>query len=317
MKQRQLGPMGPTIGAVGLGCMGLNWAYGAVSETEAVALVHRAIDLGVTMLDTSDVYGPFINEELVGKAIAGRRNEVLVATKCGLVLHDPSTYNIEHDGSPSHIRSACEGSLRRLGVDALDLYYLHRADPNVPIEESIGTMADLVREGKVRYIGVCEMGETDLERASAVHPLSAVQSELSLWTRDWLTDVVPWCDRNQIAFVAFAPLGRGFLTGRFRSQADFDANDYRRVVEPRFQPDALEANLDILDKVTAIADKLKISPSQLAIAWVLAQSESVIAVAGTKRVRYLEENVAAANIVLAHEALRELDQLPAPLGGRA
>lgn len=317
MKQRALSATGVSVGAVGLGCMGLNWAYGSVDERDAVDLVHRAIDLGVSMLDTSDVYGPFINEELVGKAIAGRHDEVIVATKCGLVLRDPRTYNIEHEASPAQIRTACEGSLRRLGVEAIDLYYLHRADPNVPVEESIGAMADLVQAGKVREIGVCELAVEDLKRAAAIYPLAAVQSELSLWTREWLTDVVPWCEERNVSFVAFAPLGRGFLTGRFRSQIDFAPNDYRRVMEPRFQPDALEVNLAIVDRVMAVAETMKVSPSQLAIAWVLAQAKNIIAVAGTKHINYLEENVAAAEIVLPPQVLHELDQLPAPMGGRA
>lgn len=317
MQQRALGATGMMVGAVGFGCMGLNWAYGQTDESEAIRLVHRAIDLGANMLDTSDVYGPFINEELVGRAIAGRRGEVVLATKCGLVLHDPDTYNIEHDASPEHIRAACEGSLQRLGVDCIDLYYLHRADPNVPLEESIGAMADLVDAGKVRYLGVCELDVPALERASAVHPLTAVQSELSLWTRNWLPDVVPWCQDHQVAFVAFAPLGRGFLTGRFRSTADLAPNDYRRVVEPRFRPEALETNVKIVDRVVALAAELKISPAQLAIAWVLAQAPNVIALAGTKHMNYLEENVAAVDLTLDPAVLAELDRLPVPVGTRA
>ncbi len=315
MKYRTLGSGGPAVSAIGLGCMGMSWAYGAGDDQESLAVIDRAIELGVTFLDTSDVYGPFTNEELVGRAIAGRRDGLVVATKTGLVVEDRANYVLGRDGRPEHIREACEGSLRRLGIDVIDLYYLHRVDPEVPVEESFGAMAELVRAGKVRALGLSEVDVPTLERAAAIHPVAALQSELSLWTRGALDDVVPWCAAHGAAFVAFAPLGRGFLTGRMPADATFGEGDFRRK-NPRFQPEAMAQNAAIVDRVRAIADEIGATPAQVAIAWVLAQGEHVVPIPGTKRVRYLEENVAAADLQLSARALADLGELPVPAGSR-
>jgi aryl-alcohol dehydrogenase-like predicted oxidoreductase len=295
--------------------MGMSWAYGAGDDQESLGVIDRAIELGVTFLDTSDVYGPFTNEELVGRAIAGRRDDLVIATKTGLVVEDRANYVLGRDGRPEHIREACEGSLRRLGLDVIDLYYLHRVDPEVPVEESFGAMAELVRAGKVRALGLSEVDVPTLERAAAIHPVTALQSELSLWTRGALDDVLPWCAAHGAAFVPFAPLGRGFLTGRLPVDATFGEGDFRRG-NPRFQPEAMSQNVAIVDRVRAIADELGATPAQVAIAWVLAQGEHVVPIPGTKRVRYLEENVAAADLQLGAKALAELDELPVPAGSR-
>jgi aryl-alcohol dehydrogenase-like predicted oxidoreductase len=315
MEQRTLGSGGPAVSAIGLGCMGMSWAYGASDEGESLSVLDRAIDLGITFLDTSDVYGPFTNEELVGRAIAGRRDGLVVATKAGLVVEDRANYVLGRDGRPEHIREACEASLRRLGLDVIDLYYLHRVDPEVPVEDSYGAMAELVAEGKVRTLGLSEVDVPTLERAAAIHPISALQSELSLWTRGALDDVVPWCAEHGVAFVPFAPLGRGFLTGRLPVDSSFGEGDFRRR-NPRFQPEAMSQNEAIVDRVRAIADELDASAAQVAIAWVLAQGEHVIPIPGTKRLRYLEENVGAVDVQLSADALAELAALPVPAGSR-
>jgi aryl-alcohol dehydrogenase-like predicted oxidoreductase len=297
--------------------MGLSWAYRdpAVDEAAAVRLIHEAIDLGVEHLDTADVYGPFANESLVGRALAGRRDRVVLATKCGLVLEDRATYRYGRNGRPEHVREACDGSLRRLGVDVIDLYYLHRVDPQTPVEETWRAMAALVEAGKVRALGISEPTLDELERVSRIHPVSAVQSELSLWTRDHLGDVVPWCAAHGAAFVAFSPLGRGFLTGAIGAEARFGPEDFRSRL-PRFRPDAVAANQRLVESVRTLAGRRGATAAQIALAWVLAQGEHVHAIPGTQRRRYLEQNVGAADIVLTEAERAELDALPAPVGGR-
>jgi aryl-alcohol dehydrogenase-like predicted oxidoreductase len=315
VEQRILGSSGIAVSAIGLGCMGMSWAYGAGDDGESISVIHRALELGVTFLDTSDVYGPYTNEQLVGRAIAGRRDDLVLATKAGLVVEDRANYILGRDGRPEHIREACEASLQRLGVAAIDLYYLHRVDPDVPIEESYGAMAELVAEGKVRALGLSEVDVPTLERAAAIHPLAALQSELSLWTRDALADVLPWCIEHDVAFVPFAPLGRGFLTGNLAVDSTFGEGDFRRK-NPRFQRETLEQNQAIVERVRAVAAGISATPAQTAIAWVLAQGENVIPIPGTKRLRYLEENVGAVDVELSAQAIAELDALPAPAGTR-
>ena len=317
MLRRRLGGAGRPVFPVGLGCMGLSWAYRdpAVDEAAGVRLIREAIDLGVQHLDTADVYGPFTNESLVGRALAGRRERVVLATKCGLVLEDRATYRYGRSGRPEHVRAACDGSLRRLGADVIDLYYLHRVDPQTPVEETWRAMAALVEAGKVRGLGISEPTVDELERVSRIHPVSAVQSELSLWTRDHLADVVPWCAAHGAAFVAFSPLGRGFLTGSIGAEARFGPEDFRSRL-PRFRPDAVAANQQLVESVRALAERRGATAAQIALAWVLAQGEHVHAIPGTQRHRYLEQNVAAGGIALTPEERAELDALPAPVGGR-
>jgi aryl-alcohol dehydrogenase-like predicted oxidoreductase len=317
VERRQLGNTGREVGAVGLGCMGFSWAYRdpAVGEAASIDLLRAAIDLGVDHLDTADVYGPFTNESLVGRAIAGRRERVVVATKAGLVVENRATFQYGRDGRPEHIREACEGSLARLGIDAIDLYYLHRIDPNVPVEETWGAMAALVAQGKVRWLGISEPSVGDLERVSPIHPVTAVQSELSLWTRDHLSDVVPWCESRGISFVSFSPLGRGFLTGKIAADARFDSTDFRSKL-PRFRPEAVRENQRIVERVREIAARRGATPAQIALAWVLARGKRVLVIPGTQRRHYLEQNLAAADLVLTKQELDELDALPVPAGGR-
>ena len=307
---------GRETGRIGLGCMGMTWAYGAGdrNEAESIATIQRALDLGVTLLDTADMYGPFTNEELVGRAIAGRRSEVVLATKCGLVVEDEAEYVLRKDGRPEHVRSAVEGSLRRLQTDFIDLYQLHRVDPGVPLEETWGAMAALVEAGKVGAIGLSEVGVGELERAHAIHPVASVQSEGSLWTRDAFAEVGPWCARHGAAFLPFAPLGRGFLTGKLAPQS-FPPGDFRKN-NPRFQPEAMDANAALVETVKRVATRLDATPAQVALAWLLAQGEHVAPIPGTKRRSRLEENAAAALLVLSAEDLAELDAMPAPVGSR-
>jgi aryl-alcohol dehydrogenase-like predicted oxidoreductase len=304
------------VGAIGLGCMGMTWAYGvdARNETESIAVVHRAIELGVTLLDTADMYGPFTNEELVGRALEGRRDEVFLATKVGLVVEDAATYAMRKDGRPEHVREGIDASLRRLQTDRVDLWQLHRVDENVPIEETWGAMAEAVAAGKAGAIGLSEVTVDELERAHAIHPVASVQSELSLWTRDRLADVVPWCAEHGAAFIPFAPLGRGYLTGTVTADS-FDDRDFRSK-NPRFTRDALEANLAIVEHVRAIADRLEATPAQVALAWVLAQGDHVVPIPGTKRVARVEENAAAAWLSLSPDDLAALDAAPPPVGAR-
>jgi aryl-alcohol dehydrogenase-like predicted oxidoreductase len=314
------GNSGLVLSALGLGCMGMSWVY-AESErddAESVRVIHRALDLGVTFIDTADLYGPFTNEELVGRALAGRRDEVVLATKVGLVpdmtLY-PTKVKVTPNGRPDHIRASIDGSLRRLGTDHVDLYQLHRVDPQVPIEESWGAMAELVAAGKVRHIGLSEATVDHLERASAIHPVATLQSELSLWSRDPLADVLPWCERNGVGFLPFSPLGRGFLTGTIRRPEQLPPSDFR-AQQPRFAPGALERNLRIVDGVEKVAQRYEATLAQVALAWVLAQGPHVVPIPGSTRVAHLEDNVGAVDLELTDADLAELDGLPAPVGTR-
>jgi len=293
------------VSAIGLGCMGISQSYGSPDEASGVATIHRALDLGVTFLDTADVYGPFTNEEVVGRAIRGRRDEVFLATKCGFVPGaDGRPSGV--DGSPEHIRSACDASLRRLGVKTIDLYYLHRVDPKTPIEESVRAMAGLVAEGKVRYLGLSEVSPKTLHRALAVHPITTVQSEYSLWTRDPESGILPACRELGVGFVPFSPLGRGFLSGNVRTLDGLPENDFRRGV-PRFQGKNLDANLVLVDRLREVAREKGCTAAQLALAWVLAQGDEVVPIPGTKRTKYLEENVAAVDLRLTRDDLHRIE----------
>jgi aryl-alcohol dehydrogenase-like predicted oxidoreductase len=310
MEHRTLGNS-LTVSALGLGCMGMSEFYGATDEQESLATIHRALDLGVTMLDTADVYGPHTNEVLVGRALRGRRDGVIVATKFGIVrTADPSYRGVS--GRPEYVRASCEASLRRLAIDVIDLYYQHRVDPDTPIEETVGTMADLVREGKVRNIGLSEAGVDTLRRAARVHPIAALQSEYSLWARDPEDAVLAACRELGIGFVAYSPLGRGFLTGRIRSEDDLEPGDFRRNT-PRFQGEYLQKNLALAEDVAAIAREKGCTPAQLALAWVLAQGPDTVPIVGTKRRTYLEENLGALDVHLDAQDLARLDQA-APRG---
>ncbi len=291
MEERYLGRSGLKVSAMGLGCMGMSEFYGTGDPAESIATIHRAIDLGITFLDTADMYGHGANEELVGKAVAGKRAQVVLATKFGIVRDpsDPSKRGI--DGRPEYVRSACEASLRRLGVETIDLYYQHRVDPAVPIEETVGAMAELVREGKVRYIGLSEPGPETLRRAHRVHPIAAVQSEYSLWSREPETEIIPACRQLGIGFVPYSPLGRGFLTSRIRSVEDLPPGDYRART-PRFQKENLEKNRKLLDALEEIARKHQMTPAQVALAWIYAQGPEIVPIPGAKTVAHLEENAA-------------------------
>jgi aryl-alcohol dehydrogenase-like predicted oxidoreductase len=312
---RKIGRDGPQVGPIGLGAMGLSGFYTDATNDDPRAVVEHAIDRGVTLIDTADMYGPFTNEQLIGSVITGRRDDVVVATKCGLVMRGEAAFDQVNDATPKHVREACDASLLRLGVDKIDLYYLHRVDPAVPIEETIGAMGDLVAAGKVAAIGVCECDVPTLERAQSVHPLAAVQSEMSLWSREPLAEVVPWCDAHDVSFVPYAPLGRGLLAGGLRSIDDLPSDDVRRLL-PRFQPDALPANLAIVDRVREIAEASDSTPAQVAIAWLLAQSERVIPIAGMRRLQEVDENLAAAATELSSEQLAALDDLSPAAGDR-
>jgi aryl-alcohol dehydrogenase-like predicted oxidoreductase len=306
MQTRPLGTAGLTVSTIGLGCMGMSEFYGARDDAESLATIHRALDLGLTLLDTADMYGPFTNEALVGRAIKGRRNDVIVATKFG-IQRDPATgVRRGISGRPEYVRQSVEGSLRRLGTDHVDLYYQHRVDRAVPIEETVGAMADLVQAGLVRFIGLSEASAATLERACRVHPVSALQTEYSLWTRDPEDEALAACRRLGVGFVAYSPLGRGFLTGALTSPDDFAPDDYRRH-SPRFQGENFAKNLQLADTVKRIAQRLGATPSQLAIAWVLAQGPDIVPIPGTKRRRYLDENVAAAGLTLDAGVLAELE----------
>jgi aryl-alcohol dehydrogenase-like predicted oxidoreductase len=315
VQTRTLGASGLEVGAIGLGCVGMSAEYDPSQQDDArsIAVLHRAVELGVTLFDTADVYGPFTNEVLVGRGLRQHRSTVVLATKCGLVL-DPRTGREVPDGRPEHIRVACEASLRRLGVEVIDLYHLHRVDPEVPLEESWGAMAQLVSAGHVRTLGLSEVDVPTLETAHAIHPVTSVQSELSLWTRGPLDAVLPWCEANGVAFLPYAPLGRGFLTGTIAAPR-FEPTDIRHG-NPRFSEDAIARNRRLVEEIRAVGDELGATPAQVAIAWLLQLGPSVVPIPGTKRLDRLEENRAALDVVLSDAALRRLAALPAPVGAR-
>jgi aryl-alcohol dehydrogenase-like predicted oxidoreductase len=316
MEQRKLGNQGLTASAQGLGCMGMSFAYGPRDDEESTAAIHRACELGVDFLDTAELYGPHHNEELIGRAIAGRRDDFFIATKFGVPM-DPETREMSNDGSAENVRRSIEGSLERLGTDHVDLYYLHRVDPEVPIEETVGAMGELVAEGKVRGIGLSEAAPETIRRGHATHPLSAVQTEYSLWTRDVETNgVLDLCRELGIAFVAYAPLGRGFLTGEVRSLDQLADDDFRRTV-PRFQGENLERNIGIVERLDRMAESKGVTPAQLALAWVHSRGDDVFPIPGTKRRRYVEENIAAFDVELSDDEARELEgALPDAAGDR-
>jgi len=315
MEKRALGRQGLRVSALGLGCMGMSEFYGAGDEKESIATIHRALELGLDFLDTADVYGPHLNEELVGRAIKGKRDRVVLATKFGIV-RDPANKMLRGiNGKPDYVRAACDASLKRLGIDTIDLYYQHRVDPQTPIEDTVGAMAELVRAGKVRWLGLSEAGSATLQRAMAVHPISALQSEYSLWTRDPEDGVLATCRELGIGFVPYSPLGRGFLTGEIRRFEDLAEDDYRRF-SPRFQAENFQKNLDLVARVQAIAKEKGCSAAQLALAWVMAQGKDVVPIPGTKRRKYLEENVAALDVKLTADDLRRIDEV-APAGAAA
>jgi aryl-alcohol dehydrogenase-like predicted oxidoreductase len=331
MRTTKLGADGPEVGVIGLGCMGLTFAYdmgSARDEATSIAVIRQAIDSGANLIDTADVYGPFTNEVVVGQALSGGyRERAVLATKVGLVAttatdptsisnQTPASYPvIANNGRPEHVRQSIDDSLRRLGTDYVDLYQLHRVDPEVPIEETWGALAEAVTAGKVRHLGLSEVTVEQIARAQAIHPVATVQSELSLWTRDPIAEVLPYCLANGIGFLPFSPLGRGFLTGRYTSFDDLPTDDFRRR-QPRFQQDALRANLAIVERVRALAARFEATPAQVALAWLVAQGPGVVPIPGTKTPRYLAENIAAADLELPVEALAELTDLPAPEGTR-
>jgi aryl-alcohol dehydrogenase-like predicted oxidoreductase len=306
MQTRKLGRNGPAVSALGLGCMGMSEFYGAHDDEESLATLKHALDLGVNFLDTADAYGPYTNEELVGRALRGRRQDAFLATKFGFVRdeHDPAGRVV--DARPQRVRTACEGSLKRLKVESIDLYYLHRVDPAVPVEDTVGAMAELVRAGKVRYLGLSEVSAPTLERAHRVHPITALQSEYSLWTRDPEGDVLATCERLGVGLVAYSPLGRGFLTGALKSPEDFAADDYRRMT-PRFQGENFARNLALVEKVKTLAHDKGCTPAQLALAWVMAQGEHIVPIPGTRRVRNLDENLGALRVQLSSVDLATIE----------
>ncbi len=314
MNSRALGGQGLVVSEQGLGCMGMSEFYGRADEGEAIATIHRAIELGVTLLDTADMYGPFTNERLVGRAIADRREQVVVATKFGNERREDGSW-VGINGRPEYVRSACEASLERLGVDHIDLYYQHRVDKTVPIEDTVGAMAELVGEGKVRYLGLSEASPQTVRRAHAVHPISALQSEYSLWTRDPEEQILPTVRELGIGFVAYSPLGRGFLSGKYKQPEDLPEDDFRRH-HPRFQGENFQQNLRLVERIEQIAQEKQVTTGQLALAWVLAQGDDIVPIPGTKRRGYLEENVAASAVQLSAEDLERIEQA-APVGATA
>jgi aryl-alcohol dehydrogenase-like predicted oxidoreductase len=311
MEQRKLGTQGLTVSALGLGCMGMTWAYGSADATEAIATIHRALDLGVNFLDTAEIYGPYTNEELVGRAIAGRREQVVVATKFGFKFGADGNRGV--DGSPANAKRVADESLRRLKIDVIDLYYQHRRDPAVPIEETVGAMKELVLAGKVRYLGLSEVGPQTLRRANAVHPISALQSEYSLWERGIEAEILPTLRELGIGFVPYSPLGRGFLTGSVKTDA-LEADDFRRT-NPRFSAENAQRNEALVDVVRGIAERRQTTPARVALAWLLAQGDDIVPIPGTKRVRYLEDNLGAIDLTLGDDDLRELAGLAERVSG--
>ncbi len=315
MQQVSLGSQGLTVSRQGLGCMGMSEFYGQADDEESIATIHRALDLGVTLLDTADIYGPHANERLVGRAIAGRRDQVMLATKFGIVRDPDNPAARGVNGRPDYVRARCEDSLTRLGVDHIDLYYQHRVDPATPIEETVGAMAELVAAGKVRYLGLSEAAPVTIRRAHAVHPISALQTEYSLFARDPEAEILPTLRELGIGFVPYSPLGRGFLSGGFRSVDDLDAGDFRRS-QPRFQGENMAANLEIVEAIEAVATAKGATPAQVALAWVHAQGEDVVPIPGTKRRRYLEDNVAALGVGLSATDMARLEEPGGARGDR-
>lgn len=311
MQFRQLGTSELKVSSLGLGCMGMSEFYGAGDDAESIATIHRALELGLNFFDTADMYGPFINEELVGKALQGKRDQAIIATKFG-ILRDPANAMLRGiSGKPEYVKAACEASLKRLGVDVIDLYYQHRVDTTTPIEDTVGAMAELVKEGKVRYLGLSEAGAQTLRRASAVHPITALQTEYSLWTRDPEGDILAACQELGITFVAYSPLGRGFLTGEIQRFEDLAENDYRRF-SPRFQGENFQKNLDLVAQIKALAEAKNCTPAQLALAWVLAQRDFIVPIPGTKKRTRLEENLGALQVTLSAEDLQRIAAIIPP-----